>query len=69
MANKDNIFQKYGIKEVANVYFEALEADKANGSEAGDIVLFLDTLKVSTIETTAESTEARGGFNIYPLAA
>ena len=69
MANKDNIFQKYGIKEVANVYFEALEADKANGQEAGDIVLFLDTLKVSTIETTAESTEARGGFNIYPLAA
>ena len=69
MANKDNIFQKYGIKEVANVYFEALEADKANGYEVGDIVLFLDTLKVSTIETTAESTEARGGFNIYPLAA
>lgn len=62
MASKDNIFQKYGIKEVANVYFEALEADKANGYEAGDIVLFLDTLKVSTIETTAESTEARGGW-------
>ena len=62
MASKDNIFQKYGIKEVANVYFEALEADKANGYEAGDIVLFLDTLKVSNIETTAESTEARGGW-------
>ncbi len=70
MANKDNIFQKYGIKEVANVYFEALEdEDKVDGYKAGDIVLFLDTLKVSTIETTAESTEARGGFNIYPLAA
>lgn len=63
MANKDNIFQKYGIKEVANVYFEALEdEDKVGGYKAGDIVLFLDTLKVSTIETTAESTEARGGW-------
>ena len=63
MANKDNIFQKYGIKEVANVYFEALEDEgKVGGYKAGDIVLFLDTLKVSTIETTAESTEARGGW-------
>ena len=26
-----NIFDKYGIKEVANVYFEALEDDLAAG--------------------------------------
>ena len=32
-----NIFEKYGIKEVANVYFEALDADKSNGIEKGDI--------------------------------
>lgn len=57
-----NIFEKYGIKEVANVYFEALDNDPSNNIEKGDIVLFLDTLKVSTIETTAESTEARGGW-------
>lgn len=57
-----NIFDKYGIKEVANVYFEALENDTKAGVYAGDIVLFLDTLKVSTIETTAENTDARGGW-------
>ena len=57
-----NIFDKYGIKEVANVYFEALDDDPAAGVYAGDIVLFLDTLKVSTIETTAETTDAQGGW-------
>ena len=57
-----NIFEKYGIKEVANVYFEALDKDEANGIEKGDIVLFLDTLKVSTIETTAENVAAQGGW-------
>ena len=57
-----NIFEKYGIKEVANVYFEALEKDAANGIEAGDIVLYLDTLKVSSIETTAENVAAQGGW-------
>ena len=57
-----NIFDKYGIKEVANVYFEALDDDLAAGVYAGDIVLFLDTLKVSTIETTAENVAAQGGW-------
>jgi len=57
-----NIFDKYGIKEVANVYFEALDDDSAAGIYKGDIVLFLDTLKVSTIETTAETTDAQGGW-------
>lgn len=55
-----NIFERYGIKEVANVYFEAL-AD-GDGMKAGDIVLYLDTLKVSTIETTAENVSAQGGW-------
>ena len=62
MANNVNIFDKYGIKEVANVYFEALEDDLEAGVYEGDIVLFLDTLKVSTIETTAENTAAQGGW-------
>ena len=61
MANV-NIFDKYGIKQVANVYFEALENDERAGVYKGDIVLFLDTLKVSTIETTAENTAAQGGW-------
>lgn len=50
------------IKEVANVYFEALADDLAAGVYEGDIVLYLDSLKVSTIETTAESADATGGW-------
>ena len=57
-----NIFDKYGIKQVANVYFEALENDIPAGVYKGDIVLFLDTLKVSTIETSAENVAAQGGW-------
>ena len=50
------------IKEVANVYFEALEnATDGSGIKEGDIVLFLDSLKVSTIETTAQNVAAQGG--------
>ena len=60
MAN--NIFERYGIKEVANVYFEALKDNDTMGYKAGDIVLYLDTLKVSTIETTAENVSAQGGW-------
>ena len=48
MANK-----QYGLKEVANVTF----LDVTTGKPA----LFFDTLKVSTIENTSESAEARGG--------
>ena len=62
MAGNVNIFDKYGIKEVANVYFEALEDDLSAGVYKGDIVLFLDTLTVSTIETTGENTAAQGGW-------
>lgn len=58
-----NIFEQYGIKEVANVAFEALEDNKRVGETKGDIVLFLDTLKVSTIETTADSVSAQGGWS------
>ena len=57
-----NIFEKFGVKEVANVYFEALEDNNAFGEKKGDIVLFLDTLKVSSIETTAENVAAQGGW-------
>lgn len=58
-----NIFERYGIKEVANVYFEALEnANDGSGIKKGDIILYLDTLKVSTVETTAENVSAQGGW-------
>ena len=58
-----NILDRYGIKEVADVTFYKIES---NG-EAGAPVLFLDTLKVSTIEQTAEQAEARGGKGNPPL--
>ena len=50
------------LKEVANVQFEALEDNKRLDVKAGDIVMYLDSLKVSTVETTADQTEARGGW-------
>jgi hypothetical protein len=52
-----NILEKYGIKEVADVTFYEIEDDGSRGAPA----LYLDTLKVSTIEQTAEEAEARGG--------
>ena len=54
------ILDRYGIKEVADVTF--YEIDDETGVELpGKPVLYLDTLKVSTIEQTAESADARGG--------
>ena len=52
-----DILARYGIKEVADVTFYKI---KENG-EPGAPVLYLDTLKVSTIEQTAENSSARGG--------
>jgi hypothetical protein len=53
-----SILDRYGIKEVADVTF--YEIDASTGA-AGKPVLYLDTLKVSTIEQTAETSDARGG--------
>ena len=52
-----SILDRYGIKEVADVTFYEIDAD----GNPGKPVLFLDTLKVSTIEQTAEQADARGG--------
>ena len=61
---QNNIFERFGIKEVANVYFQAL-SDEGN-IKAGDIVLYLDTLKVCTVETTAQNVSAQGGKQPQP---
>ena len=45
MANQ-NLFEKYGIKEVADVMFYDINNDGTPGAP----VLYLDTLKVSTIQ-------------------
>ena len=52
-----SILDRYGIKEVADVTFYEIKSD----GKPGKPVLFLDTLKVSTIEQTAEQADARGG--------
>lgn len=57
-----NLLEQYGIKEVADVTIYRIED---NGEYTP--VLFLDTLKVSTIEQTAEQAEARGGKGNSPL--
>ena len=58
-----NILEKYGIKEVADVMFYEIDDNGA----AGKPVLYLDTLKVSTIEQTAEEASANGGKGNAPL--
>ena len=57
---QNNIFERFGIKEVANVYFQALSDE--GDIKKDDIVLYLDTLKVSTVETTAQNVSATGGW-------
>lgn len=48
-----NPFAKYGIKEVADVIVYDITSGKP--------VMYFDTLKVSNVELTAETTDARGG--------
>ena len=60
-----SILDRYGIKEVADVTFYELDE---NGAPKYP-VLYLDTLKVSTIEQTAEEAEARGGKGNAALIA
>lgn len=57
------ILDRYGIKEVADVTFYKINDDGSMGAP----VLYLDTLKVSTIEQTADQAEARGGKGNPPL--
>ena len=51
------ILNKYAIKEVADVMF--YELDSAGAPSAP--VLYLDTLKTSTLSQSAETVDARGG--------
>ena len=60
----------FGIKEVADVGFYKVGSVTvdANGAVTGGKPLFvLDTLKVSTIENTAEQADAKGGKGNAPL--
>ena len=59
--------ERFGIKEVADVrFYEVLSDESAAAAveavaNADEYVISFDTLKVSNIESTAESSEARGG--------
>ena len=57
------ILEKYGIREVANVTFYDITSDGKIGAPQ----LFLDTLKVSTIEQTASTARQTGGVGNAPL--
>ena len=52
-----NILSKYAIKEVADVMFYELDSMGAPSAP----VLYLDSLKVSTIEQSSETVDATGG--------
>lgn len=52
-----NILDKYGLKEVFDVTWSKI----GENGEIGAPVLYSDTLKVSTVEQTAENVAARGG--------
>lgn len=56
-----NIFEQYGIKEVADCTLYAIALDKYD-DEVYIPIMYFDTLKVSTIEQTASETSARGGL-------
>lgn len=59
-----NLLDRHGIKEVADVtFYENLDGTP------GRPVLYLDTLKISTSEQTAEAAEARGGKGNTALLA
>ena len=64
--------KKFGIKEVADVGFykvDTVSVDEETGAvtATANPVLTFDTLKVSTLEMTAETAEARGGKGNPPL--
>jgi hypothetical protein len=62
-----NLFQQYGIKEVADVVFYSINS--VGDEEYYTPVLYLDTLKVSTLEEKAEKVSINGGYGNEKLMA
>jgi hypothetical protein len=54
-----NIFEKYGIKEVADVTFYSIT--NIGDEEILTPVLFFDSLKVSSISKGMDNSQAKGG--------
>ena len=58
-----NIFDQYGIKEVADVTLYSIHKKKDGSGKVYYVpALFLDTLKISSAEKTAENVWAEGGL-------
>ena len=58
-----NIFDQYGIKEVADVTIYSIHKKKDGSGELYYVpALYLDTLKISSTEKTAENVWAQGGL-------
>lgn len=62
-----NIFQQYGIKEVADVTFYSI--NRIGDEEFYTPVLYLDTLKISTIEKKNQSSDSYGGYGNQKLSS
>lgn len=58
---KVNIFEQFGIRDVADVTLYGITYDKYD-NEVYIPVMYFDTLKVSTIEQSAGQASARGGL-------
>lgn len=54
-----NLFSKYGIKEVADVVMYSITT--IGDEEIYTPVLYIDSLKISTLEKTSEKVSAKGG--------
>lgn len=58
-----NIFDQYGIKEVADVTIYSIHKKEDGSGEVYYVpALYLDTLKISSVEKTAENVWAQGGL-------
>lgn len=59
----NDLLKKYGIKEVADITFYQLDSD----GYPSNPVLYIDTAKTSTVDQSADSTDATGGKGNVPL--
>lgn len=65
-----NIFDQYGIKEVADVTLSSIHKKKDGSGEVYYVpALYIDTLKISSVEKTAENVWAEGGLGNSRLIA
>lgn len=62
-----NLFQQYGIKEVADVTFYSI--NRVGDEEFYSPVLLLDTLKVSTLEKKQQTADSYGGYGNQKIAS